>query len=696
MDDFGETAASAGALTMGGTTVGEIEVEGDIDWFAVHLTAGTKYQFNHYGGSSGAGGGTLNDPVIEGIYSPTEALIPGTFNDDFGGTTNSQVTFTAYTTGTHYLAARAFLGVTPDLGTYTVGVDVIRPDIVASIGSLSETEVTVTQSAEITVEAENLGPGVNPADVTFGVYLSTDATVTTSDQLITTLTATSINQAQSSQTLSGSLDLPMDQISGTYFLAVIADTQGTVSEADEANNVTDAMSFDIAPAPVVLRDANGQLVSVHDTLADALSSASDGDHVVVSESYAFDNEAVATGLNDLVIDIADWAAPVLTMLDTGSVALTVLGEMGVALTGNNGANILTTGADQDTIMGGDGDDTLAGLAGSDSLDGQAGRDAADYSASDSRVEVDLIADTLDGGHATGDTIANIQDVIASAFNDRLQGNALANMLRGGDGIDNLTGSGGMDFLLGDAGNDLISGGTEDDTIDGGADNDRMFGGGGNDSILGGQGQDSAFGGTGNDLIDVGSEDDSVLGQGGNDSIQGGDGSDILRGGSGHDLIEGGADNDSLFGNGNNDTLMGGLGDDSIQGNAGADQLFGGEGNDTLASGDGGDRLDGGAGDDVMSGGGTDGARDVFVFGVGYDADRINGFDQAGNDQVELDQDLWLATDPGLTKQEVIDTFGTLNGNNTILTLDFGDGEILEVQSADGIDQTVFGLDILIV
>ena len=77
-------------------------------------------------------------------------------------------------------------------------------------------------------------------------------------------------------------------------------------------------------------------------------------------------------------------------------------------------------------------------------------------------------------------------------------------------------------------------------------------------------------------------------------------------------------------------------------------------------------------------------------------DRINAFEQ-GTDALELDQALWRDTNPGgLTAQEVVDTFGTLNPTGTILTLDFGGGDILEVQNASGIDQSTLGLDILIV
>ena len=171
--------------------------------------------------------------------------------------------------------------------------------------------------------------------------------------------------------------------------------------------------------------------------------------------------------------------------------------------------------------------------------------------------------------------------------------------------------------------------------------------------------------------------------------------DTLFGGSGNDTLFGGNDDDELFGQGNNDILHGQSGNDMLSGAAGSDQLFGGAGDDTLLSSIGADRLDGGTGNDVLNGGGADGARDTFVFAVGYDEDRINSFDQAGTDRLELDDALWAGAGP-LTAQQVVDMFGTLNASGTILTLDFGNGDILEVQNGAGIDADTLGADIVFI
>ena len=45
MDDYSSTTDTEGRLAVGGTAPGVFETEGDSDWFAVPLEAGTEYRF---------------------------------------------------------------------------------------------------------------------------------------------------------------------------------------------------------------------------------------------------------------------------------------------------------------------------------------------------------------------------------------------------------------------------------------------------------------------------------------------------------------------------------------------------------------------------------------------------------------------------------------------------------------------------
>jgi Ca2+-binding RTX toxin-like protein len=156
-----------------------------------------------------------------------------------------------------------------------------------------------------------------------------------------------------------------------------------------------------------------------------------------------------------------------------------------ATTGTSGADRLTGGAGSDKLMGlagadhldgGAGDDVLEGGLGADSLIGGTGRDTASYALAGAAVTVDLLKPTANAGEAAGDTFSGIEDVLGSAYGDRLSGDNGANTLWGGAGNDTLLGMGGSDTLLGGAGNDVISGHGGNDVINGGAGDDRLSGG----------------------------------------------------------------------------------------------------------------------------------------------------------------------------------------------------------------------------
>ena len=162
------------------------------------------------------------------------------------------------------------------------------------------------------------------------------------------------------------------------------------------------------------------------------------------------------------------------------------------------------------------------------------------------------------------------------------------------------------------------------------------------------------------------------------------------------MLNGGDDDDTLDGQGNNDTLNGDAGLDTLRGSAGNDKLFGGADDDLLIGGTGIDLLDGGTGNDLISLGASDGVRDTIAFKDGYDLDRVNGFDQLGTDRLQLNDNLWLGTHGVLTAAQVVSTFGTINGTGTLITLNFGDGDILQLQNTGGLNLATLSSDILIV
>ncbi|MGK9237402.1 M10 family metallopeptidase C-terminal domain-containing protein, partial [Inquilinus limosus] len=91
--------------------------------------------------------------------------------------------------------------------------------------------------------------------------------------------------------------------------------------------------------------------------------------------------------------------------------------------------------------------------GADVLIGGEGIDTASYASSAGGVRVDLGRDEAYGHDAEGDSLSGIEQVIGSAHDDLLIGDAGANTLWGGNGDDELTGGIGADSLKGGAGDD---------------------------------------------------------------------------------------------------------------------------------------------------------------------------------------------------------------------------------------------------
>ena len=142
-------------------------------------------------------------------------------------------------------------------------------------------------------------------------------------------------------------------------------------------------------------------------------------------------------------------------------AVTVNLGAGTASGGDAAGDILTNienligSANADTLTGDAGDNVIEGGAGADTLDGGAGNDTLSYEHSAAAVTITL-SNGAASGDAAGDTFVNFENVIGSAFGDRIDGSTGSNVMHGGDGNDNLIGRGGADQLFGEGGDDRFS------------------------------------------------------------------------------------------------------------------------------------------------------------------------------------------------------------------------------------------------
>ena len=116
-DDFTASISTVGTVAVNGSATGEIEFDGDRDWFRVELAAGQTYRIDLEGNRTGSG--TLSDPYLRGVYDAAGDALADTSNDDGGRGNNARVRFRAPQSGVYYLSAGGFSSRT---GTYTLSV----------------------------------------------------------------------------------------------------------------------------------------------------------------------------------------------------------------------------------------------------------------------------------------------------------------------------------------------------------------------------------------------------------------------------------------------------------------------------------------------------------------------------------------------------------------------------------------------
>jgi Ca2+-binding RTX toxin-like protein len=116
--------------------------------------------------------------------------------------------------------------------------------------------------------------------------------------------------------------------------------------------------------------------------------------------------------------------------------------------GGNGNDVINGRGGDDTLKGDDGNDTLIGGTGNDVLGGGNGNDTASYFNSGSAVTVNLATAGAQNTVGSGfDTLAGIENLTGSNFDDTLTGNGGVNILTGGGGDDTLTGGAAADQFV---------------------------------------------------------------------------------------------------------------------------------------------------------------------------------------------------------------------------------------------------------
>ena len=680
-DDVGVTPGTAGTIAVGDVIGGEFETAGDRDWYAIEVTEGDRIQVSLSGADfvrpDGTTAAATSDTLLRIVDENGNVLAS---NDDFGGSLDSFLNFTATTTGTIYISA----GTYADQGTggYEVKVDELRDWTMDEIASyLSEGFWTARQwgSNTITYNMENIPLDVQPLIVAaFQVFAD-------------------VAPLNFVQTANATADITfIDSESGAY---ASSSTSGGIIQSSTINVSTNwisnyGTSFNSYSFQTYIHEIGHALGLGH--AGDYNGSATWGsDNLYLNDSWAttvmsyFSQSESGTGDQRLVFGLQ--LADIIAIQD----------KYGVNTATRTGD---TTYGFNSTLPGSLFDFTNTGDLGfqppSFAIYDSGGVDTFDLSGYGSNQTISLVEETwssvgerFNNGPAMQNVISIsrgtvIENAVGGTGNDEIVGNDVANVLNGNDGDDTLDGGLGDDTLQGGAGDDTarLSGVLADYTVTDNGDGTYTVSGPDGTDLLDGveflefddqtlaiadavSGPATLDGTSGDDRIDGTAADEILNGFGGNDRLYGNGGNDVLSGGDGDDYIytDGG---DTLLGGAGFDRLFleaagltitldaaaeiervfgttgadiidattssvgvvvtSGNGGDTLTGSAFLDRLIAGTGADTLVGGAGNDVLDGRNGADSVSGGDGD---DLFYVddldtidgGAGYDRIYVRGY-----------------------------------------------------------------------
>ena len=306
-DDFVAGPETEGRLDETAPAAGEIETEGDVDWFAIDMAIGDSVAIDMEGAPTGQG--SLPDAFLRVFDAQREQLA----SDDDGGTGfNARVIFEAPATGTFYVAASAFASGT---GTYTLSMEAFVPPP-DDVGNNSDSAATIASGEAVTGEIELAGDTDWYAiDLQAGQSYAIDLLGAASDQgtlddpYLTLLNeiGESIQEDDDSAGGNEARLVVTPGTSGRYYVAA----SGFSSSTGTYRLSVDA--YEVPPDDYPEDVSTIGMLAVGGSATGVISEAHDEDWFAVDlvgdQGYAFDLEGAPTGSGTLT-------DPYLTLIDT--------------------------------------------------------------------------------------------------------------------------------------------------------------------------------------------------------------------------------------------------------------------------------------------------------------------------------------------------------------------------------------------
>jgi hypothetical protein len=321
-DDYGDTAATAGTLAIGGTLAGSIEAVNDIDWFGVTLTTGHSYQFfvtsNTTGGFS---------PTLE-VLTPTGAVAVNTTGSSNGALA---VNYTPTVAGAYDLVVAGNSGKT---GSYQVSA---------------------------------ISNGVSTVDAGSG---ATAQTIPGGNNYVTTEGSNTIFGSGGSVTVSSSIGNPLIYGNSSSLNFIGGSGAATVIGGSAKNTVTGGsgklLLFAVSTTTFTAGAGAATIIGGQGALTASLGA---GGGAVFGGSGAANTLSVATGASGNAALVGTGSGDVLTdagagqdflVAGAGAETLSAAKATGSldAFFGGSGADCMVGGAGQNFFLAGSGNETL--------------------------------------------------------------------------------------------------------------------------------------------------------------------------------------------------------------------------------------------------------------------------------------------------------------------------------------------------
>ncbi|ETD86967.1 M10 family metallopeptidase C-terminal domain-containing protein [Rhodobacter capsulatus] len=459
--DAGAGTTTTYTMSVGDTFNGTIAASGDRDGVRINLVAGQTYQFN-------LNGGTLGDSYLR-LYDAAGNQIA--YNDDFNGT-NSQITFTATTSGTYFLEAAGYSSYT---GSYALTAITVAPPTIDDLadylvngywesnGSQARSFDTTSDNV-ITVDLHNLTADgqqlarwalqawsavanlvfvetTGTADIEFDD--SDDGAYSTSNTTGTTITSSFVNIdtawiANYGTTMDGySLQTYIHEIGHALGLGHQGAYNGSATYPDDATFTNDSWHLSV------------------------MSYFSQDDNTTSGASFAWVMSAM---MSDII-----------AMQSMYGASTTTLGSTVYGRNSNVGGYLETL---FDSLVAGT-SATYGGDPVTMTIYDAGGRDTIDFSFSNVNQTLNLAPGSFSN---LAGLVGNLGIARGTVIEIGVTGNG-NDLIMGNNASNTLMSRGGNDTLRGGAGNDKLDGGTGNDFIDGSTGQDTLIGGAGKDTFL---------------------------------------------------------------------------------------------------------------------------------------------------------------------------------------------------------------------